>query len=183
MVKGLEEDSPENPATIADNVGDNVGDIAGMGSDLFGSFAEGSCAALLVSGTSPQLIQGANFYFPLLISAAGILVCIGTSFFATHLMKVKDGKEIETTLQNQLIISSVILTPVIIFLSLNFLPSEFSFQSWDVTKPDLQTHSWGAIICLLCGLWSGLLIGFVTDYFTSNKHAYNLNLNLVLQEN
>jgi Na+/H+-translocating membrane pyrophosphatase len=44
---GLDEDSPKNPATIADNVGDNVGDIAGMGSDLFGSFAESTCAALV----------------------------------------------------------------------------------------------------------------------------------------
>jgi len=44
---GLDEDSPENPAVIADNVGDNVGDIAGMGSDLFGSFAESTCASLV----------------------------------------------------------------------------------------------------------------------------------------
>lgn len=44
----LDEDSPRNPATIADNVGDNVGDIAGMGSDLFGSFAGSTCAALVI---------------------------------------------------------------------------------------------------------------------------------------
>lgn len=44
----LAEDSPKNPATIADNVGDNVGDIAGMGADLFGSFAESTCAALVI---------------------------------------------------------------------------------------------------------------------------------------
>lgn len=50
--EGLDEDDPKNPATIADNVGDNVGDIAGMGSDLFGSFAESSCAALVVAATS-----------------------------------------------------------------------------------------------------------------------------------
>merc|ERR1711871_1916422 len=51
----LDEDSPYNPATIADNVGDNVGDVAGMGSDLFGSFAEASCAALVISASSPEL--------------------------------------------------------------------------------------------------------------------------------
>eukprot|EP00178_Gracilaria_changii_P024345 TRINITY_DN7331_c0_g1_i2.p1 TRINITY_DN7331_c0_g1~~TRINITY_DN7331_c0_g1_i2.p1 ORF type:complete len:161 (+),score=10.14 TRINITY_DN7331_c0_g1_i2:418-900(+) len=50
--KNLPEDSPYNPATIADNVGDNVGDIAGMGSDLFGSFAESTCAALVISSSS-----------------------------------------------------------------------------------------------------------------------------------
>ena len=50
--KNLPKDSPKNPATFADNVGDNVGDIAGMGADLFGSFAESTCAALVVSSTS-----------------------------------------------------------------------------------------------------------------------------------
>jgi len=53
---GLEEDSPLNPGTIADNVGDNVGDIAGMGADLFGSLAEATCAALVVSATSPLMV-------------------------------------------------------------------------------------------------------------------------------
>ena len=50
MENNLPEDSPKNPATIADNVGDNVGDIAGMGADLFGSFAESTCAALVIMG-------------------------------------------------------------------------------------------------------------------------------------
>lgn len=56
VMQGLEEDSPKNPGTIADNVGDNVGDIAGMGADLFGSLAESTCAALVVSASSAILI-------------------------------------------------------------------------------------------------------------------------------
>lgn len=52
VVEDLDEDSVMNPGTIADNVGDNVGDIAGMGADLFGSLAESTCAALVISGTS-----------------------------------------------------------------------------------------------------------------------------------
>jgi inorganic pyrophosphatase len=53
LAKGMEEDDINNPCTIADNVGDNVGDIAGMGSDLFGSFAESTCAAIVIASSSP----------------------------------------------------------------------------------------------------------------------------------
>lgn len=89
VVAGLEEDSPQNPGVIADNVGDNVGDIAGMGSDLFGSFAESTCACLVVSATSEQLViaDQAYYYFPLLISGTGIIVAILTTLL-TLVMKV-----------------------------------------------------------------------------------------------
>jgi len=70
----LKEDDVNNPGTIADNVGDNVGDIAGMGSDLFGSLAEGTCAALVVSSTSYDLISTPEaLFFPLSVTAAGLL--------------------------------------------------------------------------------------------------------------
>jgi len=84
----LAEDDGRNPATIADNVGDNVGDIAGMGSDLFGSFAESTVAALVVSGNSQELIKGANYLYPLVVSASGILVClIATTFTCAFSIK------------------------------------------------------------------------------------------------
>merc|ERR1719326_2702837 len=53
---GLEEDDYRNPGCIADNVGDNVGDVAGMGSDLFGSFAESTCAALVIAASSGSIV-------------------------------------------------------------------------------------------------------------------------------
>merc|ERR1719482_701102 len=68
---GLDEDDPRNPACIADNVGDNVGDVAGMGSDLFGSLGEATCAALLVGASCDAIVQAgwAALMFPLTISA------------------------------------------------------------------------------------------------------------------
>ena len=73
-LKDLKEDDPSNPGTIADNVGDNVGDIAGMGADLFGSLAESTCAALVVSSTSIELLTTVDaMFFPLIITSVGII--------------------------------------------------------------------------------------------------------------
>ena len=77
--KGLPEDDERNPAVIADNVGDNVGDIAGMGADLFGSFAEATCAALVIQCNIPVLSVAKPMLFPLLVSAVGMAVCVLTS--------------------------------------------------------------------------------------------------------
>ena len=98
----------------ADNVGDNVGDIAGMGADLFGSFAEATCAALVISSVSTigEYHSYVGMSFPLLISASGILVCLLTTFIATDLRPARMVSEIENTLKYQLIISTLISTPV-----------------------------------------------------------------------
>jgi H+-translocating diphosphatase len=141
-----------------------------MGSDLFGSFAESTCAALIVSGTSIELTTDFLFLYPLLISAAGILVCIITSFFALFVMKVTEKEKIERTLFWQLLISSILLTPTIIIITNNILPETFVFNSPDESKPNNVVTRFGANVCFLCGLWAGLIIGMVTDYYTSNKH-------------
>jgi len=83
VCQGLEEDSPDNPGTIADNVGDNVGDIAGMGADLFGSLAEATCAALVVSASSKDILtKNDAVYFPLIVTAIGILASFISQFCA-----------------------------------------------------------------------------------------------------
>jgi len=174
----LDEDSPHNPATIADNVGDNVGDVAGMGSDLFGSFAEASCAALVISASSPELVSvgvGA-FMFPLLISAAGIVVCMLTSFIATHVQKVESAQGIECVLKVQLFVSALLMTLATLPLALCFLPEKFTFEDFyqinTNANPGFQeVKAIGAWISVICGLWGGCLIGFITEYYTSHSYT------------
>ena len=162
--KNIPEDDARNPGVIADCIGDNVGDIAGMGSDLFGSFGEASCAALVVASQSPEL--SASFtamMYPLLITAAGVIVCMGTSMLAAVNSGVKKAEDIEPALKRQLLVSTVIATFVLMAVTDFCLPDHFKVGSTETTK-------WRALVCVLAGLWSGLLIGYTTEYYTSAQY-------------
>ena len=121
---------------IADNVGDNVGDIAGMGSDLFGSYAEASCAALVVASISSFGInhEFTPMLYPLIVSSVGIIVCLITTLFATDFFEIKAVKEIEPALKNQLIISTVLMTIGIAIVSWVALPSSFTIFNFGTQK-------------------------------------------------
>jgi len=176
---GLDEDSPLNPAVIADNVGDNVGDIAGMGADLFGSFAESTSAALVVSGTSEGLmLTSGAIYYPLLITALGILVCWVVSFLATEdfLFDVKeeeaDIEYIQDQLKIQLFGTTILLTPVLYALGYFTLPETFSVGNPNnpvLFKPDIS--HWDIGFAPLIGLYAGMIIGYVTEYYTSHTYT------------
>ena len=160
----LPEDSPKNPGTIADNVGDNVGDIAGMGADLFGSLAESTCAALVVSATSAAMIETPEaVYFPLIVSAVGIIASFICQFFAY----IKND-HVETQLKIQLFVSTVLMTvmiiPTIYVLPETGLGIQFAGIEYNATR-------WEAYTCIILGLWSGLIIGLVTEYYTSKDNA------------
>ena len=168
--EGLDEDSPKNPGTIADNVGDNVGDIAGMGADLFGSLAESTCAALVVGATSVELTTHSDAtYFPLMITAVGILCSFVTTFFATNFATVRKDN-VESTVKWQLIISTILMTVAIIPL-LFCLPENFSFPNFGVGQPDIKCTPWKAFACVVSGLWSGFIIGWITEVYTSNAYS------------
>ena len=171
VIQGLPEDDPRNPATIADNVGDNVGDVAGMGSDLFGSFAESTCAALVLGSNSIDLVAAGwgAMLFPLLISAAGIFASLVTSFLATNVFPVRKEKDIEKVLKVQLVFSSVVLSILVVYFAYTFLPG--SFRLGDVmTENVIIATPLSAISCVLSGLWGGCIIGFVTEYYTSSTY-------------
>jgi inorganic pyrophosphatase len=162
-LKDLKEDDPSNPGTIADNVGDNVGDIAGMGADLFGSLAESTAAALVVSSTSFDLIVETDaLYFPLMITAVGII----SSFFSVIIAYCFTVTEtnVQTVLKLQLVFSTIIMT-ILLVPVMWILPEFFSLQY----HPNVSR--WVAYGCVICGLYSGMVIGFSTEYYTSNEYG------------
>merc|ERR1719272_2407248 len=166
LMEALAEDDPHNPGTIADNVGDNVGDVAGMGSDLFGSFGEATCAALLVGAASPEIRSAWSYVmFPLYISAVGIIVCMVVSFVATNIWTVKKESDVETVLKVQLVLTSVFVTAGLYLLCTNYLPDHITIgDKTGITQM-------GCFLCCCCGLWGGCLIGFITEYYTSSTYS------------
>lgn len=160
VVAGIPEDDPRNPGVIADNVGDNVGDVAGMGSDLFGSFAEASCAAMIVGSNCFSDWDG--LLFPLAISSLGIFCGIVTHFFATDIWPVKSENDVLRALKVQLGVSTILVTAALWPVITLFLPDTF------IVDGDPNKGSTMHVFFSICvGLWGGCLIGFVTEYFTS----------------
>jgi len=164
--KKLDEDSPYNPACIADNVGDNVGDVAGMGSDLFGSFGEASCAAMLIGATCVDIENEGwcSLTFPLFISAVGIIACMVCSFVATDIQPVRCEADIEKALKVQLGLTSIVMTLALFPVADWALPPKMSMPGIDGVTP------FECYLCVAAGLWGGCLIGFITEYYTS--HTY-----------
>jgi K(+)-stimulated pyrophosphate-energized sodium pump len=153
--KGIPEDDPRNPAVIADNVGDNVGDVAGMGADLFGSCAESTCAAMVISA----VVFAGNIdalLYPILISAVGIPISLLTMFF----VKVKTEDDVSPALMKLLIISSALMAVAMFFVTRSFVPADFEIRGEAYT-------SMGIYWCFLSGLVAGLVVGLLTGYYTS----------------
>lgn len=148
----IPEDDPRNPAVIADNVGDNVGDVAGMGADLYESYV-GSIVSAVTLGTIASVasiakFDGAGVMFPLLLSAIGIVASIISTFF----VKGKEGSNPHTALK----VAQWVSSGLVIIAS--FLLCKYCFT-------DL-----GAFFAVIAGLIVGLLIGTVTEIYTSDSY-------------
>jgi K(+)-stimulated pyrophosphate-energized sodium pump len=155
---GIPEDDPRNPATIADNVGDNVGDVAGMGADLFESYA-GSLvaplvlASLLFATSDPDLRQAA-FLFPILIGALGMVASIIGAFLVR-------GRKGSLEFGRQLHRGT--LTAAGLAAVFSIAGSIWLFNEI-IERPVLMG------LTIVVGLVAGLGIGFVSEYFTSDHY-------------
>jgi K(+)-stimulated pyrophosphate-energized sodium pump len=153
---GIPEDDPRNPATIADNVGDNVGDVAGMGADLYESYA-GSILATAALGAAAFVgigeMQTKAVFAPMLIAAVGVALSILGIFF----VRTKEGANMKQLLGalGKGVNGSSILIAVATFGILKFL----DIQNW-----------LGLSFSVISGLAAGVIIGQATEYFTS--HSY-----------
>ena len=147
---GIPEDDPRNPGVIADNVGDNVGDVAGMGSDIFESYCGAMIASIAIAATlsnSELGVQNSLMFLPLALSSAGILC----SLAGILLVRIFTKKSAAVALRVGTVSASVI-----------FIAAAAAVVSW--VGVDLRV--WGAV---LVGAVGGIVIGIVTDYYTSGK--------------
>ncbi len=151
---GIPEDDPRNPATIADNVGDNVGDVAGMGADLFESYVGSIISAITLGIASAALFGGTDTlgaaFYPLVLSAVGIVASIIGIFF----VRGKDGGDPQKALNTGEYVSYIITVVLAAILSKVMLGS---------MKP---------FVAIVAGLVVGLLIGKITEWYTSDHYRH-----------
>ena len=139
---GIPEDDPRNPAVIADNVGDNVGDVAGMGADLFESYV-GSLVSAITLGAAAGAVSGV--LYPLAIAGCGLIASIIATFFVK-------GDE-NSNPQKALTRGSYVSAALVIIVSLILSQTLFGGMQ--------------AAIAVIAGLVVGVIIGNITEYYTS----------------
>ena len=153
----IPEDDPRNPATIADNVGDNVGDVAGMGADLYESYA-GSILATMALGAAAFAgpLQLKAVMAPSLIAACGVLL----SLIGIFMVKTKEGAGMKELLR-----ALAIGTNTAAFLIAGVT---FGIFAWLFGT---ETNQWWQVsLSVVVGLLAGVIIGKSTEYYTSQSY-------------
>ncbi len=158
---GIPEDDPRNPATIADNVGDNVGDVAGMGADLFESYV-GSVIACMALGLTAFGVANVDVAMPW-VALPLVLCALGTlsSIIGTAVVKTKDESKVHSALFNGLLTASVIFAGLAAFVFTKLPGDNLPFAD-GATK-------WGVYGTLVGGLLLGIIIGKITEHYTSEQ--------------
>ncbi len=166
----IPEDDPRNPATIADNVGDNVGDVAGMGADLYESYA-GSILATAALGMAAVSMLGeaysawaVNFVVaPMILAGIGAVLSI-IGIFAVTTKENAGTKELMFALNKSVYLSSILIAVAAFFITRALLPADYYF---------------GVFISTVIGLLAGILIGYFTELDTS--HSYDATKSIAAQ--
>ena len=162
--KGIPEDDPRNPATIADNVGDNVGDCAGMAADLFESYAVTIVAAVILGSTA---VGEDGLVLPLLIPAIGAI----TAALGVVLVRARPGVSGLTSIQNGFYLSAGIALVGSAIACYAYLPSRFSgFAGADASVAGLNGDPrLIAFAAVLLGILLAVLILFLTGHYTGTE--------------
>jgi K(+)-stimulated pyrophosphate-energized sodium pump len=151
---GIPEDDPRNPATIADNVGDNVGDVAGMGADLYESYA-GSILATAALGAALPLAAGMDqvqaVIAPMIVSAIGIFLSIA----GVYLVRTKESATPRALLSALLLGTGGSSALILVVLAIMAFAGMIT---------------WGVFGSAVAGLLAGVIIGQSTEYFTSDAN-------------
>lgn len=149
---GIPEDDPRNPAVIADNVGDNVGDVAGMGADLFESYVGSIISAITLGVIAFTAKEGFSegALFPIFLSGIGIIA----SIIATFCVRCKDGSNPHKALKVSTYVSSLL-----VLIGAGVM-SQYFF------------HDFKAFWAVFAGLVVGLIIGQITEVFTSGDYRF-----------
>ncbi len=146
---GIPEDDPRNPAVVADNVGDNVGDVAGMGADIFDSYVASAVAVMLLGiGFSTPELQAKYTLLPLIICTLGIFA----SLLGIQFVRVGENGKPGPALNRGTVLTCI-------FLAVMIIPLVF-----------LGNYNIGVLWSTLIGIGTGVVIGFTSDYFTSDDH-------------
>jgi len=159
----IPEDDPRNPAVIADNVGDNVGDVAGLGSDLLESYVESIIAALAIASfigigmSSPQILEKLQIV-PLLIASVGIIASVVGIVF----VQITGRSNPQGSLMGGTYVSAT-LTAIGAYFVVKSFGGEF-------TEDGTTYTAMGPFWATMTGVVSGLVVGFFSEYYTSNKY-------------
>ena len=161
----IPEDDPRNPATIADNVGDNVGDVAGMGADLYESYA-GSILATMALGASAfatAAVEGMQFkavLAPMLIAAVGVLL----SLIGIFMVRTKENAGMKELLGA---LSRGTNTAAVLIAAATFGIMYFLFGK---ETGEYANMWWQTSLSVVVGLLAGVIIGKATEYYTSQSY-------------
>jgi K(+)-stimulated pyrophosphate-energized sodium pump len=163
---GIPEDDPRNPGVIADNVGDNVGDVAGLGADLLESYVESIIASLALAGVvglslGSREVSDSLKMLPLTIASVGIVA----SIIGVMYVRLLGRRNPQSALMGGTYISAILTIVATFFIVRHY---GVPFESGN---PAHEYGVMGPFYAILAGVISGVIVGFVSEFFTSSKYS------------